>query len=113
MLIKRKKKTICLANYLNESTFPNISYCCFFFFGIFFEMLNIINYKIIYNHKKIIKILFTFLIIFIQSLLYFYLLLKINNGIIHIYGIFSILVGMISFYYLQKIIKKFYKDKKK
>lgn len=81
-----------------------------FFFGFFFEMLHIINYKIIYSRKIIIKILFTFLLIFIQSLLYFYILLKINNGIIHIYGLISILLGMISFYYLKKL---FYKLRKK
>ena len=84
-----------------------------FFFGIFFELLHTINYKIIYNKKKVMKVVFTFLLIFIQSLLYFYLLLKINNGIIHLYGILSILVGMITFYYVKKLLNRFYKDKKK
>lgn len=84
-----------------------------FFFGIFFELLQTINYKIIYNKKKVMKVVFTFLLIFIQSLLYFYLLLKINNGIIHLYGILSILVGMITFYYVKKLLNRFYKNKKK
>lgn len=84
-----------------------------FFFGIFFELLHTINYKMIYNKKKIVRVLFTFLLIFIQALLYFYLLLKVNNGIIHIYGILSILGGMITFYYVKKLLNIFYKDRKK
>ena len=84
-----------------------------FFFGIFFELIHSISYKFIYNKKKLIKLIFTFFITFIESLLYFYLLLKINNGIIHIYGVISILIGMLVFYYVKNKVKLFYKYKKK
>ena len=81
-----------------------------FFFGMLFELIHSISYKIIYCKKRVIKVLFTFILILLQSLLYFYILLKINNGIIHIYGIISLLIGILSFYYLKLL---FYKKHKK
>lgn len=82
-----------------------ISFC----FGFLFELFHSINYKLIYCKKKIIRFLFTFLLILAQALLYFYALLKINNGIIHIYGIISLLIGMVSFYYFKLLFYKKYK----
>lgn len=84
-----------------------------FFFGIFFEIFHCINYKLIYNKRKIVKILFTFLLVFIQSIIYFYLLTKINNGIIHLYGILSIVVGILLIYFLKKTVCTFYKKHKR
>lgn len=81
-----------------------------FSFGLFFELIHTISYKIIYCKKIFIKLLFTFILVLLQALLYFYILLKINNGIIHIYGIISLLVGIVSFYYLKML---FYKKSKK
>ncbi len=80
-----------------------------FFFGVLFELIHSICYKIIYCKKIVVKVFLTFLLILLQSLLYFYILLKINNGIIHIYGIISILVGILSFYYLKLLFYKKYK----
>ena len=80
-----------------------------FFFGFFLEIIFNLNYKIIYYKNKIIKIIFTFIISFMLSLIYFYILLKINNGIIHISGILSLILGIITLHYL----KSFYKRNKK
>lgn len=80
-----------------------------FFFGIFFEIFQFINYKLIYNKRKILKILFTFLLVFVQSLFYFYLLIQINNGIIHLYGILSVIVGILLCYFLKNLFYKKYK----
>ena len=82
-----------------------------FFFGVFFDLSLSLCQKIIYSNKLIFKYIFTFIIILIQVLLYFYLILKINNGIIHIYGLLSILGGMIFLHYLKKRV--FYLHKKK
>ena len=81
-----------------------ISLIISFIYGILFSKLLKINYKIIYNNKKIIKIIGTFIFIIVSSLLYFYILLKINNGMIHIYLFLSLLFG----YSIEnaKIIKK-------
>lgn len=80
-----------------------------FFFGILFELLNNINYKIIHHDKKIIKVIYTFLLILLESILYFYILLKINNGIIHIYGILAIIFGILVIHFVNKAIIHFTK----
>lgn len=72
-----------------------ISLIVSFLYGIFFSFLLNINYKIIYNNSKLIKIIGTFIFIIANSLLYFYILLKINNGIVHIYLLLSLLMGFI------------------
>ncbi len=91
-----------------------ISLLVSFIFGIFFSFLLNINYKIIYNEKKIKKIIGTFLFVIFNSLFYFYILLKINNGIVHIYCIFSIILGYIleNFVIDKKIKKIAYKLKR-
>ena len=83
-----------------------------FFFGIFFEMLFTICHKLIYYKKKHIKFIFTFIFTLLAAMLYFYLLLKINNGTIHIYGLLFIIIGMVFFYFIYKKIS-FYKQIKK
>lgn len=70
-----------------------ISLVVSFLYGIFFSFLLNINYKLIYNDNKFIKIIGTFLFVIFNSLLYFLILLKINNGIVHIYCIITLIVG--------------------
>ena len=85
-----------------------------FCFGILFSLFLTINYKFLYESKKITKILFSCLIVILALLFYFYGLLKINYGVIHIYGILSIIVGFILESCIGiKIRKLFYKKKKK
>lgn len=87
-----------------------ISLVISFLYGIFFSFSLNLNYKLIYNDKKIIKILSSFLFIIFNSLLYFYILLKTNNGIIHIYLILSLILGYISEHFIHnKIAIKFKK----
>ena len=79
-----------------------------FIYGFIFNILLHINYKIIYNERKLIQIIGTFLFVIINSLLYFYILLKVNNGVVHIYCLLILLLGyMISKKIkLKKIFKK-------
>lgn len=77
-----------------------------FLFGIYFSFIVYLNYKYIYKLKKYYKIITTFLFIFFNAILYFLILLKVNNGIIHIYGIFSLITGFLVECYLQKRIEK-------
>lgn len=72
-----------------------ISLLLSFIYGIIFSKLLNINYKIIYNDNIIVKIVGTFIYITFSSILYFIILLKINNGIVHIYLLLSILLGFI------------------
>ena len=72
-----------------------------FAFGIFFSLFLDLNYKIIYNSKKIIKIIGTFLVIFSSVLIYFIILLNINNATFHPYELIMIILG----FYIEKLIK--------
>lgn len=85
-----------------------ISLIVSFIFGIFFNILLKFNYKIIYNENKIVQIFGTFLFIIASSLLYFYILLKINNGVVHIYCLLAILIGyiVVDKINIKKILKK-------
>lgn len=63
-----------------------------------------LNYKLLYTGKMLYKIIISFLFVMFISLLYFYGLLKINNGIIHIYFLIVMFTGyMLSFVIYRKI----------
>ena len=69
-------------------------------FGILFSMFINLVYK-----EKLINIIFSFFIVVIFSILYFLILLYMNNAIIHPYFILATLIG----YFLEKIIKQIIK----
>lgn len=63
-----------------------------------------LNYKLLFEGKIIYRIITSFLFVIFVSLLYFICLLKINNGIIHIYFFIVLLTGyMLSFVIYKKI----------
>lgn len=74
-----------------------------FLFGIFFSVFLNINYKLIYNNKKFYRIITSFIFVMINVIIYFIILRKINNGILHIYSIFMIILGFI----FENIVKKY------
>lgn len=73
-----------------------------FFYGIFFSLSINLNYKLLYNEKKLIKILSTILFVGVNVLLYFIILLRINNGILHFYSLLIIVVGFILENYIER-----------
>jgi hypothetical protein len=75
-----------------------------FLYGIFFSISVRLNYRLIYNEKKIIKIIFTFFFLLANILLYFLILIKINNGIIHTYSFLVIIVGSVFENYLARLV---------
>lgn len=72
-----------------------------FIFGIIFSLLTNINYKYLFSKNKIYKIFFTFIYILDATLLYFIIIKKINNGVVHLYFLLFIglgfLVGLVKF----------------
>ena len=75
-----------------------------FVYGILFFILLEVNYKLLYTGKIIYRIVISFLFIIIASLLYFFGLLKVNNGVIHIYFFLSLFTGyLLSFVIYKKI----------
>lgn len=78
-----------------------------FLYGMLFSFLVNINYKFLFSKKLIFKIIITFIFIVDCSLLYFLVLKKINEGIVHPYFLLMILLGFyISFPLTKKIRKK-------
>lgn len=65
--------------------------CCFYF------LLDLFN-KLVNKLNVILKIIFSFVFIMIMASIYFIILLFINNGVVHIYFLLSILVGYIFVY---------------
>ena len=78
-------------------------------FGAFFSFFLNINYKLIYSEKRIFKVLLTFSFIIVNVLLYFIILKKINNGIIHPYAIICIIFGFLFDSAIHKMIANKYK----
>lgn len=72
-----------------------------FLYGIVFSILINLNYKFLYNDKKLLKTIFTIAFVLVNVLIYFIILLKINNGILHIYSLLMIIIGFI----LENIIE--------
>lgn len=73
-----------------------------FVFGVFFALMIDINHKYLYSNKFIFKIIFTFFFILVNNFIYFLILKKINEGIIHIYSIICIILG----FFIEHIITK-------
>ena len=69
----------------------------FLFGGCFYFLLDLFN-KLTGKFKLVLKIIFSFFFIIVMSLLYFLILLYVNNGVVHIYFLLSILVGYLFVY---------------
>ena len=80
-----------------------------FVYGIFFSFLLTINYKLIYNSNKVVQWLITMLFILTNTLFYFLILKKINNGIIHPYFLFAFILGIIVEIYVPMLVAKRFK----
>lgn len=78
-----------------------------FLYGIVFFVFIKINYSILFNVNKVIKILGTFFIMIDMALGYFVILKFINFGVIHIYFFVVFLFGwFIGYITLGRYVKK-------
>lgn len=87
-----------------------ISFLFSFFYGIFFEILLSVSEKILYSSKLIVKIIGSLLFVLFTTLLYFVILIKINNGVLHVYFFLCILLG---YTIMCKVRKKILKVKRR
>lgn len=95
-----------------------LSFVYSLFFGLIFSYFYSFFYKLFFKTKFIYKILVNFLFVLDFLLLYFLLLIKINNGILHIYFVATFFISFILFnkynVYLRKYLKVYnYKKGKK
>lgn len=77
-----------------------------FVFGAFLALMIDLNRKFLYSSQIIYKIIFTFFFVIVNAFLYFIILQKINNGIIHIYSIFCIIFGFFTEHIIRKKVVK-------
>ena len=77
-----------------------------FIFGFFFSVLIEWFNKKSKKYKTYLKVILSFLLIFIMSLLYFIGIQKISNSIFHIYNILCIVIGYILYDVIAKYNKK-------
>ena len=78
-----------------------------FVFGVVFYILVFLNRYVLFNVKKYIQIVSTFLFMFDMSLLYFICIKFINNGFMHPYFLLSFLFGFwLCFLLLDKLSNK-------
>lgn len=78
-----------------------------FLYGIIFYILLEINYNILFEGKIIYRIIISFLFVIVLSLVYFLILLKINNGVLHLYFFLLMFTGyLLSFVIYKKLIVK-------
>lgn len=77
-----------------------------FIFGVIFSFLIKINYKVLFESRRLIRIVGNFVFLMAMSLLYFLCIKLINNGILHIYFFIMFIFGWVVGY---KLVVKFYK----
>ncbi len=77
-----------------------------FLYGIIFSFLTSMNYKYIYNTKGAIKIIINILFVVNNTIIYFFILKLINDGIIHYYFIIFLVIG---FFCVNKLSNKIFK----
>ena len=74
-------------------------------FGFTFSLIIDLIHKYLFKLKKNIQIITTFLLIIFSSIVYFLILLNLNNGIIHPYYIFAFIIG----FFIEILFKRFLK----
>ena len=73
-----------------------------FLYGVGLFIVFRYSYKYYFSKKKIKNILRVLLFCLSFSLLYFYILLKINNGVLHFYFLLLIIFGFLLTYSIYK-----------
>lgn len=73
-------------------------------FGVYFSIILSLSYRLIYHKKEFVKLIFTPIIIGLNTILYFFIIKKINYGIFHIYEILCIIFGVVLETVIAKVI---------
>lgn len=76
-----------------------------FAYGIFFGLLVVIFNRLLYHKNAVIKIACTFVMTIGLAIIYFILLKKLNEAIIHPYFLLMFILGFSLESYLRRIIK--------
>ncbi len=80
-----------------------------FIYGVLLSFLYNLNYNILFYKNRIVKIIFNTIFIFDLVLIYFLIMRKINNAIIHPYFYLFICLGFFTFFNITKRLRKLFK----
>ena len=83
-----------------------------FIYGVIISYLYNLNYNFIYYYSILYKVVINILFCIDASLIYFLLIKVINYGVIHIYFVFSFLIGFFVFSSKYKFLRNIIKSKK-
>ena len=84
-----------------------------FFFGVVLSFLYNFNYNLLFTKRMGIKVFFTIVFILDMVLIYFFVIEKINGGIVHFSFYFFILGGVVFSYRKGVVLRKYIKIKEK
>lgn len=76
-----------------------------FLFGYITYYINVLNYKMIKDEAKILKVIITMLFAFNMSIIYILGVYKLCNGIYHIYYLLLYFIGYYVSYKLRNHVK--------
>lgn len=79
-----------------------------FLFGVYFGLMLDVNCKYMSSKYKLYNLIFTIFFMLFNTFLYFYILQKINSGILHYYSFLCIVLGVILENIIVNKIKKWY-----
>ena len=89
-----------------------ITFIVSFIFGIGFYFLTVINFKLIENFNIHLQHFLTLIYTLDMTIIYIIILYHINKGYFHIYFIFSVFIGFLMGYILdKKIVSKIHVKK--
>ena len=75
-----------------------------FVFGFLFSFVIELFNSFVKKFSKLLKIILSFFVVLFMSVIYFIGILKIGNAIFHIFSVFSIIIGFLSYDGIIKII---------
>ena len=80
-----------------------------FIYGGVLSVLYNFNYNILFYKNRVVKIIFNIIFIFDLVLIYFLVMRKINNAVIHPYFYLLIILGFFTFFDITKRFRKLIK----
>ena len=75
-------------------------------YGFLFSIILDVLHPIIKKYKKVYQIILSFFLILLMSIIYFIAIDKIGYIIFHLYSIFAIIIGFVSYDIIINIIAK-------
>lgn len=75
-------------------------------YGFLFSIILDVLYPIIKKYKKVYQIFLSFFLILLMAIIYFIAIDKIGYIIFHLYSIFAIIIGFVSYDIIINIIAK-------